>query len=466
EKKSIIMQQPSNIGILALEIYFPNQYCDQAELEQFDGVSAGKYTIGLGQAQLGFCYPDEDVNSMALTVTQNLLQRNKISTHQIGFLEVGTETLIDKSKSTKTYLMQLFGDNSRIEGVDVKNACFGGTQALFHAVNWLESSYCDGRLALVVCSDIAVYARGPARCTGGAGAVAVLLGPDAPLVFDSRVRALHMAHEFDFYKPDPSSEYATVDGQASVRCYLSALDSCYMLFREQLAKADGTDILSAKQPRYYCFHTPFSRLVQKSFARLAYLDCALRQKHGGPGNGIDKCFAGFESLTLEQSRSSKEFESVCLKASQGQFDEQASPCLLLARRTGNMYTPSVYASLVSCLIGASPSELVGQRIALFSYGSGLAAAMFSVTCTDDPHRLAQLIGSLSHVTGWLDDRKKVTPEEFHRVLQEREEAYAKKPEPYSAESPRFGGLRGGTHYLAGIDSSWRRTYRVWPGQSD
>ena len=32
--------------------------------------------------------------------------------------------------------------------------------------------------------DIAVYAEGNARCTGGAGAIAFLVGKDAPLVID------------------------------------------------------------------------------------------------------------------------------------------------------------------------------------------------------------------------------------------------------------------------------------------
>lgn len=41
-----------------------------------------------------------------------------------------------------------------------------------------------GRYALVVAGDIAVYASGNARPTGGAGAVAMLLGPNAPLVFE------------------------------------------------------------------------------------------------------------------------------------------------------------------------------------------------------------------------------------------------------------------------------------------
>lgn len=37
---------------------------------------------------------------------------------------------------------------------------------------------------MVVAGDIAVYATGNARCTGGAGAVAMLIGSEAPLVFD------------------------------------------------------------------------------------------------------------------------------------------------------------------------------------------------------------------------------------------------------------------------------------------
>lgn len=41
-----------------------------------------------------------------------------------------------------------------------------------------------GRLALVVMGDIAVYGAGVARCTGGAGAIAILIGPNAPIVFD------------------------------------------------------------------------------------------------------------------------------------------------------------------------------------------------------------------------------------------------------------------------------------------
>lgn len=66
-----------------------------------------------------------------------------------------------------------------------------------------------GRYALVVAGDIAVYATGNARCTGGAGAVAMLIGSEAPLVFDRGEliwivlllkEKLHILQEFQFSK--------------------------------------------------------------------------------------------------------------------------------------------------------------------------------------------------------------------------------------------------------------------------
>lgn len=51
---------------------------------------------------------------------------------------------------------------------------------------WPCQSLCPppGRYAVVVCGDIAVYATGNARPTGGAGAIAMLVGPNAPLVLE------------------------------------------------------------------------------------------------------------------------------------------------------------------------------------------------------------------------------------------------------------------------------------------
>lgn len=138
---------PERVGIKAIEIYFPALYVDQTDLEKFDAVSAGKYTVGLGQSRMGFCNDREDINSLCLTVLQRLMEKNNIQPRDVGRLEVGTETILDKSKSVKTVLMQLFEseDCTDIEGIDTTNACYGGTAALFNALAWVESSAYDGR---------------------------------------------------------------------------------------------------------------------------------------------------------------------------------------------------------------------------------------------------------------------------------------------------------------------------------
>uniref|UniRef100_A0A915E709 Hydroxymethylglutaryl-coenzyme A synthase N-terminal domain-containing protein n=1 Tax=Ditylenchus dipsaci TaxID=166011 RepID=A0A915E709_9BILA len=149
------------VGLPSTSVNEPANYVCQTELEQFDQVSSGKYSTGLGQSEMSFCDDTEDVCSLALSVTSALLDNYKIDHKSIGFLEVGTETLIDKSKSVKTVLMDLFGDHhSDIQGADVKNACFGGTQALFHAVDWIYANYeLEGKFFWTVASGnkIALY---------------------------------------------------------------------------------------------------------------------------------------------------------------------------------------------------------------------------------------------------------------------------------------------------------------------
>ncbi|KAF5134683.1 Hydroxymethylglutaryl-CoA synthase [Metarhizium anisopliae] len=96
--------RPQNIGIKAIEIYFPSQYVEQSELEKFDGVSAGKYTIGLGQTKMSFCDDREDIYSLALTVTSNLL-KNKTPLDRFDYLAFHAPTckLVQKSYARLLY---------------------------------------------------------------------------------------------------------------------------------------------------------------------------------------------------------------------------------------------------------------------------------------------------------------------------------------------------------------------------
>ena len=175
----------AKLGILGLEAYFPTTFVEQSELEQYDGVSEGKYTIGLGQQRMAFAGDREDINSVALSVVQSLMEKYDVPYDKIGRLEVGTETVVDKSKAVKTTLMTLFSEhgNHDIEGIDTTNACYGGTAAVLNSLAWLQTEECTDRYAIVVAADIAVYAEGNARPTGGCGAVRQAWRQDAQSLF-------------------------------------------------------------------------------------------------------------------------------------------------------------------------------------------------------------------------------------------------------------------------------------------
>ncbi|RHZ78565.1 hypothetical protein Glove_161g26 [Diversispora epigaea] len=444
---------PENVGILAIEIYFPKRYVDQVELEKHDKVSAGKYTIGLGQTKMGFCDDREDINSIALTAVQNLVEKYKISYNDIGRLEVGTETIIDKSKSVKSVLMQLFAEsnNTEVEGIDTTNACYGGTSALFNALNWIESSSWDGRYALVVAGDIAVYASGPARPTGGAGCVAMLLGKDAPIVFDRGLRGTHMTHVWDFYKPNLSSEFPEVDGHLSNECYLKSLDLCYSRYIEKLVAKENCENPSVKSFDYFLFHAPYCKLVQKSFGRLFYNDFI--RKSDDP---IFESVQQFKSMKIEESFQSRDLEKAFIGISKTEYEKKVKPTLLTATEIGNMYCASLYGCLTAALSITPTDELVGKRIAMFSYGSGLSSTFFSFKIIKPIPEIQKSLDILNR----LKSRTEVTPKKFEEVMHLREKSHGKKDFKVVADGSSLEDtFFKGTYYLDTIDSKWRRTYK-------
>jgi len=443
---------PEDVGVLDVEIYFPSQYVDQTELEAFDGASAGKYTKGLGQTRMGFCTDREDVASLCLTVVDKLMTRTGTSYDNIGRLEVGTETLIDKSKSVKSVLMQLFKDsgNSDVEGVDSTNACYGGTAALFNSVSWIESSAWDGRLALAVCADIAVYATGNARPTGGAGAVAMLIGPKASLVLERGLRASHVAHEYDFYKPNLASEYPTVDGPLSIKCYLQSLDKCYGLYKQKSCRQTGEKV-DLSTFNALLFHSPFCKLVQKSLARLCFNDFK-----ANPAGFPEALQGSFAQVSLEESYFNKDVEKAFMDHSRTIFESKTQPSLMLATNVGNMYTPSLYGGLISFIVShESAADMIGKRIALFSYGSGLASSLFSIRVKETPSTSVMHKHLKSDVLARLQSRAKISPQDFADTMKLREETHHLAPyQPVASVENLFPG----TWYLSSVDDMHRRKY--------
>ena len=288
--------------------------------------------------------------------------------------------------------------NYNIEGSDCIAACYGGTAAVLNAIHWVESRSWDGRHALVVATDISVYAPGPARPTSGAGAVALLIGPDAPLVLEPELTATHMRHAYDFYKP--SGPFPSVDGLLSVYSYLLALDACFERFKHNWQVSRKRALHLTDDVNFYAFHAPYNKLVMKAHARLLYLDAFDNNKHGivnvndNNDNNINPVLAAFSdqsnpinvasSLIMQRDISHpfspqsipREVEKCLMNAASEHYQHCVLPSTAVQRQCGNMYTASVWSGLAT-LIEAEGSGLEGKRVLLYSYGSGLSASLLS-----------------------------------------------------------------------------------------
>lgn len=298
--------------------------------------------------------------------------------------------------------MELFTDagNTDIEGVDSKNACYGSTAALFNAVNWIESSSWDGRYAIVVGGDIAIYAEGSGRPTGGAGAFAMLIGPNAPLIFEP-IHGTHMVHTYDFYKPKLDSEYPEVDGPLSITAYTSAVDAAYSAFRKKHAKAkktsggDGAISFSLDDVDYPVFHSPYGKMVQKAHARLVYNDFMANPTNPKYANVPEP--EAILAQPYESSLTDKVLEKTFMKVAQKDFDSAVEASMKCARRCGNMYTASLYGGLASLLSSIEPAELKGKRISMFAFGSGLASSFFTIKVKGDTTQIKEKLDLINRL---------------------------------------------------------------------
>jgi len=442
-------------GIEQLEVYFPAQFVGQQALEVENGVSSGKYTKGLGQLQMSFCTDLENIHTVALTVVNNLMAKSSIKYSDIGRLSVSSETILDKSKSIKSVLMQLFENskNHNVEGVDYLNACYGGTAGLFDAVTWVASEDWDGRYALVVCVDIAEYAAGPARPTGGVGAVAMLIGPN-PVISLEVGRASYMKHVYDFYKPYLSSPYPVVDGKLSNSCYIEAIDECYEKFLNTMEKRTKKP-LKLDDFDHCIFHSPYNKLVQKSYGRLVYNDF-LRRPEEYPAFGQ---FQTFRESKPAETKTDRNVINTFSKAVSKDYETKVGPSTFLPKRVGNGYTASLYMSLASLLVESEIENLLNKRILAFSYGSGLCSSMFHLKIVDDQKRVCDFQRKANY-NHRLQDRHEIAPDAFNQILADKEsynEREAMKPKHSTIN------LYPGTFYVVERTEKGVHSYRMYDG---
>jgi hydroxymethylglutaryl-CoA synthase len=183
-----------------------------------------------------------------------------------------------------------------------------------------------------------------------------------------------------------------------------ALDSCYRVFCEKHEKLEGRQF-SMSDSDYFVFHSPYNKLVQKSFGRL-YFNDFLRNP-----SFVDEVsrqtLAPYASLSGDESYQSRDLEKANQQAAKHTYDEKVQSSTLIPKQVGNMYTASLYAAFISLLYNKHDS-LVGKRVVMFSYGSGLTSTMFSFRLQEGQHpfNLSNIVTVLN-VSGKLKQRVEV-----------------------------------------------------------
>lgn len=324
-----------NVGIDRISFYTPSYYLDLRTLaaarsagpEQAE-LLAEKYRKGLGQERMAMPPPDEDIVTMGASATLPVARADGLD--GVELLIFATESGVDQSKAAAMYVHGLLDFPSRCRAVEMKEACYAGTAALQLAASWVARH--PAKRAMVVAADIARYElRSPGEPTQGAGAVAMLVTAQPRVLALDPESGYHADDVMDFWRPNYRDE-ALVDGQYSTRVYLESLLHAWAHYRE----ASGRDYGDFAR---FCYHLPFTRMAEKAQVRLA-------KAAGRADAGIEEA----HRLTGDSLRYN--------------------------RVTGNTYAASLYEGLAS-LLDHCPEDLGGQRLALYSYGSGCMAEFFS-----------------------------------------------------------------------------------------
>ncbi|MBX3202070.1 MAG: hydroxymethylglutaryl-CoA synthase [Labilithrix sp.] len=326
----------STVGIDAIAIATPRAYLDLVDLAAARDVPSDKYTKGLGAIRMAIAGRHEDPVTLATDAASRLFARGGVDASRIGYVAVGTETGIDHSKPVASYVHGLLGLPAACRVFDTKHACFGGTAALMGAVEWIASGAARGRSALVVCSDIARYALGsPGEPTQGAGAVALLV-TERPRLLELEVghTGTYARDVHDFWRP-LSRRDALVDGHYSVSCYLDAVAGAFGAWRDEDVRRGGGALART------AYHVPYVKMAKKADRHRA-IAC----------EGLDEA------------------------AAESRFAREVGPSLAFAAEVGNVYTGSLYMALAA-LLHAEAGVLEGERVGLFSYGSGCVAEFFA-----------------------------------------------------------------------------------------
>ncbi len=322
-----------------------------------------KFSQGLLIEALSVTPVTEDIVTLAASAADQILTDEDKAT--IDMVILATESSVDQSKAAAIYVHHLMGIQPFARSFEVKEACYSATAALDYAK--LHVAAKPESRVLVIASDIAKYGiESAGESTQGAGSIAMLVTAN-PRIFELHQDNVAQTRDImDFWRPNYSTT-PFVNGVYSTKQYLDSLETTWQAYQDK-TEAQLTDFAA------FCFHLPFPKLALK---------------------GLNKMMD--ESLPVEHKEHLLE-------------NFQAS--ITYSKQIGNIYTGSLYLGLLS-LLENSKTLQAGDRIGLFSYGSGAVSEIFSGQLVADYDQM--LITNRQTI---LDQRHRLSVAEYEELFYE------------------------------------------------
>ncbi len=284
--------------------------------------------------------PWEDPVTMAVNAALAVVSPQ--DREDIELVIVGTESSPDYGKPMSTYVQRWCQIQPNCRNFEAKHACYGGTSALMMAAHWVASGAAPGKKALVVTSDQSRTHLGqPWEYVLGAAAVAMIVSDKPDIVEIELDKTGYWTSEiFDTYRPTSRKEVGHAD--TSLYGYLEALEGAYDHFLKRVGPIDYDTFF-----KKHIYHVPFGGMTFRAHRAL------LRrwQEHtGGPVMGA--------------------------KAAREHFERKSKPALRYNAQFGGSYTSATFLALMG-LIDSFDDLEAGDRVSMYSYGSGSCAEFYS-----------------------------------------------------------------------------------------
>ena len=344
--------QPITVGIDRISFATPHYYLNLTDLANARGIDPNKFTIGIGQSEQSVPPNHQDIVTLAAEAARPLLPH--IDSNRLKMLIVGTESGVDASKSSALYVQNLLKLTPWVRVVEVKEACYGGTAALMMACDYVRAHAEKDPQVLVIAADIARYGLAtPGEVTQGAGAVAMLVSANPHVLEINDDSVVKSADIQDFWRP-VYQDTALARGKFSTEQYIQFFCDVWKEYCAQNG-CNFNDFAGL------CFHLPYTKMGLK----------ALKAAMNSCDNSCDNTCADSNLSESSRNRLLSRYET----------------STKYSRRVGNIYTGSLYLGLLSLLEldeyahenSKLPQLKSGDKIGLFSYGSGAVGEFFSGT---------------------------------------------------------------------------------------